>query len=637
MGNFSRNTFDKLKHYVGVRLQQGVPIVDADWNELEDIRKYELQAFLKWYVGNGVPQGNDGFHILPASLNNDFAIKGGDGTAEGAGRCLVEGRDALIESNLNYTAQRLFQEAGLDAAWNVAPLPALTTPAANRADTVYLDVWEREVNSAEDLAQLVNPAIGIETCVRLRREWVVRVAEGATAPPAPPAGHAYYVLAQLARTAGEARILPAHATDRRQTGLSVLSYSDISQITQDAFGPSYSLGHQGQRQLPVSLRDAINAALWGRFPVTPEQRVDFGGAIDSLNLVPSTVHPYNEALLTWVRNQKVWYARLDLASGLAEPTRISADTATEGGSVALSDGDGILVFWRSDRANPGNEWRIYYRRYTPSQGWGQTTAVPDGIISNSAQSLSAFRDGQGRIWLAWVHQDTLARLSRFANGIWSPVERLSNPPASGASNLAEYNPAAIQGDANTVLLFWQSGAGSWGGAKIWYRRYGLLSGDNWQKDDPVRLASDASYSEERPLPVRNNAGNIWLLWKSWRQTGYASFEYFIYYRRFFSNGYIYGTDAVQVAKTEQVAPVVFGGEADHLSLFWKPWDGGNGGIIAYKNYDVRNDLWGNIIALPCQDTSAVSVLASADGVGGAWLAYPSTGFGMVFKKVYARL
>jgi hypothetical protein len=37
MGNFSRDTFDKLKHYVGVRLQQGVPIVDADWNELEDI------------------------------------------------------------------------------------------------------------------------------------------------------------------------------------------------------------------------------------------------------------------------------------------------------------------------------------------------------------------------------------------------------------------------------------------------------------------------------------------------------------------------------------------------------------------------------------------------------------------------
>src|SRR3954451_18281396 len=63
MGNFSRDTFDRLKHYVGVRLQQGVPLIDADWNELEDIRRFELQAFLKWFIGDGVPQGNDGFRI----------------------------------------------------------------------------------------------------------------------------------------------------------------------------------------------------------------------------------------------------------------------------------------------------------------------------------------------------------------------------------------------------------------------------------------------------------------------------------------------------------------------------------------------------------------------------------------------
>ncbi|NTU85869.1 MAG: hypothetical protein HGA45_42155 [Chloroflexales bacterium] len=65
MGNFSRNTFDRLKHYVGVRLQQGVPLIDADWNELEDIRKFELQAFLAWFVGDGVPANNDGFRIAP--------------------------------------------------------------------------------------------------------------------------------------------------------------------------------------------------------------------------------------------------------------------------------------------------------------------------------------------------------------------------------------------------------------------------------------------------------------------------------------------------------------------------------------------------------------------------------------------
>ena len=67
MGDFSRSTFDQVKHYIGIRLQQGVPLVDADWNELEDIRRFEVQAFLKWFVGDGVPAGNDGFRITAAA------------------------------------------------------------------------------------------------------------------------------------------------------------------------------------------------------------------------------------------------------------------------------------------------------------------------------------------------------------------------------------------------------------------------------------------------------------------------------------------------------------------------------------------------------------------------------------------
>ncbi|GFJ95215.1 hypothetical protein Prum_088570 [Phytohabitans rumicis] len=59
-----------------MRLQQGVPIVDADWNELDDVRKFELRAFLKWYVGDGIPAGNDGFRVV-GGLDNDFTIAAG--------------------------------------------------------------------------------------------------------------------------------------------------------------------------------------------------------------------------------------------------------------------------------------------------------------------------------------------------------------------------------------------------------------------------------------------------------------------------------------------------------------------------------------------------------------------------------
>ncbi|MBP1468721.1 tail fiber domain-containing protein [Candidatus Chloroploca sp. M-50] len=365
MGNFSRNTFDALKHYVGVRLQQGVPLVDADWNELEDIRRFELQAFLKWFVGDGVPAGNDGFRIestgdsliltLPAanfvtrvypelevlwsevswalgfgpgtvqaewndgssvhviraarrdgspvqlistnlwsmsaeqeawlhnndepllfrirphdqapwtrftatigssvgysifmeainsatrnpadpdpgivvsaaiSAANDFVIKGGDGTPSGAGRCLVDGWDVINESSLTYTAQPLYNNSTRAALWGVDPLLPLNA-ASNRTDLVYLDVWEREVVGDDDRAHMINPVIGIETCVRIKREWVVRVAEGvAEDTKAIPqnlrrAHHAYYPLARLHRKAGQAGI--GEIDDLRRTELGVLS------------------------------------------------------------------------------------------------------------------------------------------------------------------------------------------------------------------------------------------------------------------------------------------------------------------------------------------------------------------------------------------------------------------------------
>jgi hypothetical protein len=226
MGNFSRDTFDELKHYVGVRLQQGVPLVDADWNEQEDIRRYELQAFLKWFVGNGVPEGNDGFCILPVTdeTGNDFIIKGGDGTAEGAGRCLVEGWDVINESNLKYSAQPLFENETLAEKWGVEPVNKLEPPAeGDRTDTVYLDVWEREVDADED-ETLVNPDIGVETCVRLKREWVVRVAQGTseTEFDAPPEGHVYYPLATLTRrVSGGDPIEADDITDLRFTHLAV--------------------------------------------------------------------------------------------------------------------------------------------------------------------------------------------------------------------------------------------------------------------------------------------------------------------------------------------------------------------------------------------------------------------------------
>jgi hypothetical protein len=86
MGDYSRDPRARLddavsKHYVGVRLQQGVPILDADWNELDGLHRHALEEVGTWFIGDGVPVGSDGFRIL--ALPN-----GGVGlivlTAEGA-------------------------------------------------------------------------------------------------------------------------------------------------------------------------------------------------------------------------------------------------------------------------------------------------------------------------------------------------------------------------------------------------------------------------------------------------------------------------------------------------------------------------------------------------------------------------
>ncbi len=209
MGNFSRDTFDPTKHYVGVRLQQGVPLVDADWNEQEDIRRFELRSFLRSFVGDGVPKGNDGFKIEALdSPVNDFVIRGGDGTPVGAGRILVGGWEVLNESDILYSDQSL---------------PELEPPAAGeRTDSVVLDVWEREVDSDEDLG-IKDDRIGIETCVRRKREWVVRVFEDSDDWPGdPPPGHLFYQLAQLARTAEKNSIEGGGIVDCRRRGLAMI-------------------------------------------------------------------------------------------------------------------------------------------------------------------------------------------------------------------------------------------------------------------------------------------------------------------------------------------------------------------------------------------------------------------------------
>ena len=293
MGDFSRDTFELTnvlhqvlsgqavadpRHYVAVRLQQGVPLLDSDWNELDDLRRLELQALVKLFVGSGVPAGDDGFRISSSGDANNFSIHPG---------VMLAGGMLVINTALTtYLAQP-----------ERSALPALTTPGGivDRNDVVYLDVWHDEIAGAggpDADSRLVNALVGVETAVRIRRRWQVRVQENASdlsAVVAAP-GHSVVALAVLRRRPAAPVIADAMVVERRTTGLTVANHLkvplDVSRGTEHIDSvrfaqmlqtlrvalfqrlrnnqlPHASASPQQESYLIVALQDLMNAARAG--------------------------------------------------------------------------------------------------------------------------------------------------------------------------------------------------------------------------------------------------------------------------------------------------------------------------------------------------------------------------------------
>ena len=74
-GDFSRTTFDPLKHYKGVLHQQGRVWLDSDWNEDVSQRNYLLQQGTRDVIGKcGVPEPGTAFQTLPQERETQQAL-----------------------------------------------------------------------------------------------------------------------------------------------------------------------------------------------------------------------------------------------------------------------------------------------------------------------------------------------------------------------------------------------------------------------------------------------------------------------------------------------------------------------------------------------------------------------------------
>ncbi|RZI53865.1 MAG: hypothetical protein EOP16_00520 [Pseudonocardia sp.] len=249
MSDFSRSPWELLRAnqengYVGIHIEQGVPILDRDLNLLHDLIAAGMRSLFSRYVGNGVPAGvEDGFAVraLPAEQNfNDFEITG-------PGRCLVGGLEVAIEGPVRYSKQPNIRGA--------TPPAALTTPTPDdsdpRIDTVYLDVLLVEVDSSVDTSLANSGDVGMQTSVRLKPAWTVRVAEGVPVPDSAE-GHVNYPLATIRRRRGQAAITSGTLTingvtqpemsDLRQCRLSVSDLENrITLLEKILIAPRFAL------------------------------------------------------------------------------------------------------------------------------------------------------------------------------------------------------------------------------------------------------------------------------------------------------------------------------------------------------------------------------------------------------------
>lgn len=576
MAVITPTTFNALNRYVNVRLQQGVPIVDADVNELDDTRKFEVRAFLKWFVGDGVPEGNDGFRIAGTGVANDFTIAAGIAGAVDAvrniGRAIVDGLDVMIDADVAFRAQPLHTSqagsAALAARLGVPVVAEMPAPADGTV-TAYLDVWERLVTK-DEAPGLVLPGLGTESCARVKREWVVRVRNGTSAPvagdPDFAAGHSYYALATIARRAGDAIVNAADVTDRREQRLLMPPATLIS----DVFGVAPSAYRRGQGRPPISLRDAINALLHGDLPATPDTTIAPAAGIDFMSyafnfdnaggvsavwhsnragganqvfatrwlvgtpgaatstppqqvttgaqahaLPHAVVLPGGDILVTYETAQQDIHFRRAPLSGLSaaaeQPVAVTAGVA-ERHPFAVVAGNQVVFFWHQGTPNP--RW-MYRRRQYPAT-WLEAGAT---WVDATGQQLSATDAAPPSLSLGDFHA-----AADSGGNIWvafrtaaNRIQALRFTPATGATSVpaavfasgaaTDQEPYVVVDGTAAVWIFWRSENG------VFYQRsLGVLGVPAWEATATGVPGTSAGTINARPCTVRDGDGALWLFW-----------------------------------------------------------------------------------------------------------------------------
>lgn len=277
-GNYENSMFDPAKRY-RMHFQKGVPLSS---NELEEVQEVS-DSYIRQLITNNFPSQlvattggfcflgtstNDGFKVVESETDtiNNFTVKGGDGTVEGAGVLFVDGYILFLKDDIEYKNQNAsgnltddtYTKTLIPAIPDFTPLPP---PAPQtRTDEVYIDFYFAEVSATgvgvgaqppeyKDTSIIV-PGIGFATANRVRMVQDIRVAPGATTPPngidSNGIYHRYVKLATIVRTTSS-NITTSMITDHRVLVNSISSYSLGNTITDLVLSDGSNIGRpEGQ-------------------------------------------------------------------------------------------------------------------------------------------------------------------------------------------------------------------------------------------------------------------------------------------------------------------------------------------------------------------------------------------------------
>jgi hypothetical protein len=190
-GDFSRDTYNRQRHYSSVRHQQGRVQLEADFNEQADINNYlERTANLDEIGPNGAP------YTAPTEFRH-FKLAGASlaNLVVAPGRFYLEG--LLLENDAPAQGVALNAQPHLPADAPIVNIPdndgadhwvTLADAPADGRYLAYLQVAERHVTALEDENLREVALNGPDTTTRVQTTWQVRLLKIAAANDGGPAG-----------------------------------------------------------------------------------------------------------------------------------------------------------------------------------------------------------------------------------------------------------------------------------------------------------------------------------------------------------------------------------------------------------------------------------------------------------------